>query len=36
LFRTREITGFEDRLKDSDGFFIHLLSHSYTVLVYAP
>jgi hypothetical protein len=36
LFRTWEIAGFEDRLKDSDGFFIHLLSLSHTVLVYAP
>jgi hypothetical protein len=36
LFRNREITGFEDRLRDSDGFFVHLLSLSQTVLVYAP
>jgi len=36
LFGTREITGFVDRLKDSDGFFIHLLSLCPTVMVYAP
>jgi hypothetical protein len=35
LFGTREETGFEDRLKDSDGFFIHLLRLFHTVLVYA-